>query len=78
MPTTAGPELAIGFYADSGFGDSLAADPGYTARANVSPNGNMELLVEDRAVTQGATPAASATTGANTVWLMATLVFKHA
>jgi hypothetical protein len=78
MPTTASPELAIGFYADSGFGDSLVPDPGYAARANVSPNGNMELLVEDRVVTQGATPAASVTTGANTVWLTATLVFRHA
>ncbi|MGH9206337.1 MAG: fibronectin type III domain-containing protein, partial [Acidimicrobiales bacterium] len=31
--TTANNELAIGFYADSGFGDTLTPDPGYTSRA---------------------------------------------
>jgi hypothetical protein len=76
-PVTANGELAIGFYADSGFGTSLVGDPGYTTRANLSPNGNMDLLVEDLPVSTGATPAAGVTTGASTVWLMATLVFKH-
>jgi hypothetical protein len=38
----------------------------------------MDLLVEDGMVMMGATPAASARTGANTVWLMATIVFKAA
>jgi hypothetical protein len=71
-------ELAIGFYADSGFGNTLTGDPGYTTRVNLSPNGNMDMLVEDTAVGAGGTPAASATTGASTVWLMATVVFKHA
>ncbi len=28
--TTAPNELSVGFYADSGFGDTLTADPGYT------------------------------------------------
>jgi hypothetical protein len=74
---TADGELAVGFYADSGFGSSLVADPGYTSRVNLSPNGNMDMLVEDVAVSTGAMPAASVTTGASTVWLMATLVFKH-
>jgi hypothetical protein len=71
-------ELAIGFYADSGFGNTLTGDPGYTTRVNLSPNGNMDVLVEDTEVGTGGTPAAIVTTGASTVWLMATVVFKHA
>jgi hypothetical protein len=74
-PTTAPGELAVGFYADSGFGDSLAGGAGYTVRANVSPASDVEMLAEDQAVSVGATPAASVQTGANTVWLMATVVF---
>jgi hypothetical protein len=31
--TTAPNELSVGFYADSGFGDTLTADPGYTGRS---------------------------------------------
>ncbi len=76
--TTAAGELAIGFYADSGFGDTVTADPGYATRASVGPDADIELLAEDAAVGLGATPAASAGTGASTVWLMATVVFKHA
>jgi len=45
-PTTAAGELAVGFYADSGFGDTLAAGAGYAARANVSPANDMEMLAE--------------------------------
>jgi Fibronectin type III domain len=74
-PATAAGELAVGFYADSGFGNSLAAGTGFTARANVSPASDMELLAEDQPVSAGATPAASARTGASTIWLMATVVF---
>jgi hypothetical protein len=74
--TTAPGELSIGFYADSGFGDKLTADPGYTGRVNVSPAGDIELFVEDSVVGQGATPAPSVSTGAATVWEMATVVFK--
>src|SRR3984957_15252639 len=71
-PTTAPGELAIGFYADSGFGDTLAAGSGYTARASVSPTSDMEFLAEDQSLSAaGATPAASAGTGAKTDWLMA-------
>jgi hypothetical protein len=77
-PATADGELAIGFYADSGFGTKLTGDSGYTTRTNLSPNGNMDMLVEDTPVNTGATPAASTTTGASTVWLAATVVFKHA
>jgi hypothetical protein len=77
-PTTGGPELALGFYADSGFGSTLAGAPGYSTRANLSPSGTIQMLVEDTTVTAGASPAASVTTGADTIWLMATIVFKHA
>jgi Domain of unknown function (DUF4082)/Fibronectin type III domain len=75
-PTTAPNELSVGFYADSGFGDALTADPGYTKRVNVSPAGDIELFTEDTIVGQGAAPAPSVSTGAATVWEMATVVFK--
>ncbi len=75
-PATEGNELAVGFYADSGFGDTLGAGSGFTQRADVSPTGNMEMLAEDQPAALGSTPAASAVTGANTVWLMATVVFE--
>ena len=75
-PTTAPNELSVGFYADSGFGDTLTADPGYTKRVNVSPAGDIELFAEDTIVGQGAAPAPSVSTGAATVWEMATVVFK--
>src|SRR6185437_12513269 len=76
-PATRAPnELSIGFYADSGFGDVLAADPGYTGRVNVSPVGDIELFAEDTVVGQGATPAPSVSTGAATIWEMVTVVFK--
>jgi hypothetical protein len=75
--TTAGNELAIGFYADSGFGDTVTANASYTQRVNISPTTSaMEQLVEDSVVASGATPNATATTGANTPWAMATIVFK--
>jgi len=76
--TAAAGELALGFYADSGFGASLTAGAGFTQRGNVSPDGDIEFLTEDAPVGLGATPSASAGTGARTVWLMATIVFKTA
>jgi hypothetical protein len=76
--TATGNELAVGFYADSGFGDSLTPGSGWTQRANVSPTGDMEFLVEDAVVGQGATPNATIGTGASTPWLTAVVVFKHA
>ncbi len=76
--TTGTNELAIGFYADSGFGDSLFPAPGFTQRVNISPLGDMELLAEDQVVGSGATPNASVTTGAKTYWLMSTVVLKNA
>jgi hypothetical protein len=75
---TGGNELAVGFYADSGFGDTLTPGSGYTGRVNLAPTPDMELLVEDQVVGQGAAPAATAGTGPNTPWLMATLVLRHA
>jgi hypothetical protein len=77
-PATADGELAIGFYVDSGFNTALTGDPNYATRANLSPNGNMELLTEDTPVSTGGTPAAGVTTGASTTWLMSTIVFRHA
>jgi hypothetical protein len=74
---TADGELAIGFYADSGFGALLSGGAGLTTRANVSPNGNMDMLVQDTLVNTGATPASTVTTGPSTVWLAAVVVFKH-
>ena len=75
--TTGSNELALGFYVDSGFGDTLTAGNLFSARTNVSNTSDMELLAEDQFPAQGATPNASAGTGANTVWLMSTVVFKH-
>ena len=76
MATTAPNELSVGFYSDSGFGDSLTAGVGYTGRVNVSPTGDIELFTEDSVVGQGSTPAASVGTGTETIWEMATVVFK--
>ena len=46
-----------------------------TVRANVSPTSDIEMLAEDQPVSAGATPAASVSTGARHLWLMATVVF---
>lgn len=76
--TTGAGELAVGFYADSGFGDALSGGAGFSVRTNVSPTPDMELAVEDAAAGSGATPSASFATGANTTWLAATIVFRPA
>ena len=68
--------LAVGFYADSGFGRTLSADPSYTERVNVSPRNDMEFVTEDALPLRGDTPAARVSTGSNTPWTMATVVFK--
>jgi hypothetical protein len=70
--------VALGFYADSGFGDTLSAGSGWALRDAVYPTSDMELLAEDRPVGSGATAQATAGTGARTTWLMATLVLKPA
>ena len=77
--STAAGELALGFYADSGFGNALTGDPTYTVRTNVSPTGDMELLAQDRVLTAtGTTVNPTTRTGASTPWLAATLVLKSA
>jgi hypothetical protein len=71
-------ELAVGFYADSGWRRTLTADtPAYTQRVNVSATNDMEFLVEDALPARGDTPAARVSTGANTPWTMTTVVFKN-
>ena len=75
---TGSNELAIGFYADSGFSDTLTAGAGWAGRVNLAPTPDMELLAEDQPAGLGSTPNATVGTGPNTVWLMATLVLKHA
>jgi hypothetical protein len=75
--TTSANELAIGLYADSGFGDTLTPGTGFTGRANVSPDGDIEFLVADSVVGQAAQPAATVRTGAQTIWLLGTVVLKH-
>ena len=77
--TTAPNELALGFYVDSGFGDTLTPGSGWTSRVNVSNASDIELLAEDQTeASAGATPNASVGTGANTVWQVATVVLKSA
>ena len=77
--TTAGNELALGMYVDSGFGDGLSPGTGYNQRINVSPTGDIEFLAEDQLLSSaGATPNATVQTGPATTWLMATLVLKAA
>jgi len=75
-PTTAAGELALGFYADSGFGSSLTAGAGFTGRVNVSHVSDMDLFVEEQLTAAGATPNAMFGTGASTIWLAATVVLK--
>ena len=70
-------ELAVGFYADSGFGDALSAGSGFTQRVNVSNTGDMEFLVEDQVPAAGATSAGTFGTGGSTAWLAGTVVFRH-
>ncbi|MGN6406297.1 fibronectin type III domain-containing protein [Sinomonas sp.] len=74
---SAANELAVGFYADSGFGDTLASGSGFTSRINVSPAPDMEFVAEDQLTAVGAAPNATFSTGASTVWLAAVLVLKH-
>ena len=77
-PATASNELALGLYADSGFGDILHAAAGWSQRANISPSvTTMEQVVEDRVVTAGSRPRAAVGTGSKTPWLMATIVFRR-
>jgi hypothetical protein len=74
--STAG--LALGFYADSGFGTAVTPSSGFTARASIANASDMDLLVEDQSAPAGATPNAGTGTGVNTIWLQATVVFTTA
>lgn len=76
QPTSGASDVAIGFYLDSGFGDTLGGASGYTTRANVSPESNVELLAQDAAVSAGATPNPTFTTGASTIWMTSTVVLQ--
>jgi hypothetical protein len=71
-------ELALGFYADSGFGDTLGTGSGFASRVNISKTSDMELAAEEELVSQGSTPSATFTSSSATVWLAGLLVFKHA
>jgi RHS repeat-associated protein len=71
-------EIALGFYVESGFSNTLTPGAGYTQRANVSPTGDIALLTEDKPVANGATATATVGTGANTPWMAAVVVFKAA
>ena len=75
-PTTSANELAVGFYVDSGFNMALTGGGGFSSRVNESPFTDMQLFVEDLVTGAGTTPNALVNTGANTTWLMATVVFK--
>jgi Domain of unknown function (DUF1929)/Fibronectin type III domain len=76
QPSTGANDMAIGFYLDSGFGDKLAGGSGYTTRANVSPDENIELLAQDAVVGTGATPNPMFGTGASTIWLTSTVLLE--
>jgi hypothetical protein len=77
--TTGSGELALGLYADSGWGDTVAAGSGYRARFGLSRSHTMmEQMVEERVVGAGVHAAASVHTGAKTPWMMATIVFRAA
>ena len=73
---TTGTGLALGFYADSGFGTTPAASAGFTTRTSIGGASDLDLLVEDQAAAAGATPNAGSATTSGTVWLMSTVVFK--
>src|SRR5262249_47407446 len=62
--------------ADSGFGHALTGGSGWTVRGNPAANGIMDLFGEDQPAGAGATPSASVGAGANTTWVMTTLLFK--
>ncbi len=74
-PATTGG-LALGMYVDSGFGGVVGGAPGWTVRENRSPSAEMTMLVQDRIVATGATPASTATTGPSTDWLKGTFILK--
>jgi hypothetical protein len=75
-PAVTAAGISIGFYNDSGFDRLIANGPGWTNRVDVSKTSNMEFEVEDQSAAVGATPTAVFSTGANTAWQAATIVFS--
>ncbi len=75
MSTSEANELSVGFYADAGSAGPLRADPGYSRRVDMAAHAT-DLFVEDAVVGRGAQPAPSVSTGADTSWEMAAVVFK--
>ena len=74
-PPRRASELAVGFYADSGFGDTLAGGLATRSGPTSPRRATWRCWPKTSRLGGGATPAASAQTGAKTVWLMATVVF---
>ena len=74
-PTTAANELAVGFYADSGFGDTLGGGSGYTVRAERVPDRRRRDAGGGPARGAGGNAGRQRPDGCHTVWLMATVVF---
>ncbi len=72
---TGSNRLAIGFFAESGWHNALTADGAFAQRANLSPTGDMELLLQDTIVTAGTAVHATVGTGGNTPWAAAVVVF---
>ena len=78
-PSAGAGELAVGLYADSGFGDTVTAGSGERSRFDLSRTRTMmEQLVEARVVSAGTRVTSTAHTGARTPWMMATIVFRAA
>ncbi|WP_159806709.1 PA14 domain-containing protein [Cellulomonas citrea] len=71
-------ELAVGFYADSGFGTTPTAGAGFTGRASIAGASDIDLLVQDKSVSTGASVASSTGTAGATTWESAVVVFKPA
>ncbi|WP_159806707.1 hypothetical protein [Cellulomonas citrea] len=71
-------ELAVGFYADSGFGTTPSAGAGFTGRASIAGASDIDLLVQDKAVSTGATVSSTTGTAGSTTWESAVVVFKPA
>ena len=56
-PAAGANELAVGLYADSGYGSTLTAGTGWTQRANISGASDLDLLLQDQVITAGASVA---------------------
>jgi YD repeat-containing protein len=77
-PVAGANELAVGLYADSGFGSTLTAGSGWTQRANISGASDLDLLLQDQTLTAGASVASTTGTGASTPWDAGVVLFQPA